>query len=199
MDKKDLYEHLANIYLDASSKRKGKKPRNHPDFFRHLFIASVAVICVLLCVLVAMPLRYRAILGSFSNVRLTKTEFSLLLQPDIVKINFDFQPAKEEIYSINLGNLDASKFRSLGFSVRKANFSDRIALVVEFATSLNEKDKVYINEIPSFKWKAVRFDLKDLKGITDWSKALRLSFIVEDGTTRAQKGIVYIDEVRLIR
>jgi len=199
MDKKDLYEHLANIYLDASAKRKSKKPRKHPDFFKHLFFASLGVIILLTGLLFSIPFRYKHIISSFDNAKLTRAEFALVLQPRIIKINFDFQPAKEEIYSIDLNNLDLSKFKELGFSVRKARFEDNITLIVEVSSTTNQRSKVYLNEIPSFKWMSARIRLKDFKQISDWSKAKAISFIVEEGNSNTKDGIVYIDEVRLIK
>ena len=46
MDKKDIYEHLAKIYLDASSNKK-KKPAVQPRIFKNLFIVSIVFIAAL--------------------------------------------------------------------------------------------------------------------------------------------------------
>ena len=46
MDKKDIYEHLAKIYLDASSNKK-KKSAAQPGIFKNLFIVSIVFIVAL--------------------------------------------------------------------------------------------------------------------------------------------------------
>ena len=43
MDKRDIYEHLANIYLDASSSKKKKNKKKH-KFNRYILTGSVVVI-----------------------------------------------------------------------------------------------------------------------------------------------------------
>jgi hypothetical protein len=199
MDKKALYEHLANIYLDASTKRKSKKPRKHPDFFKRLFFISLVLIGTLSIMLVSIPFRYKSLINSTDNVKLTQKEFVLSLEPGIVKINFNFGPAKEESYSLNLDQLDLDRFKELAFLVRKAKFQDSIILKIEFANALNESSRIYINEIPSFKWKEVRLRLSDFKDISDWNSPANVSFIVNESGVNTKQGIIYIDNVRLIK
>jgi hypothetical protein len=127
------------------------------------------------------------------------SELALVLQPNVVKINFNFEPAKEEIYSINLNNLDLVGFKTLGFSVRKANFKDNIILRVEFANAFNEKSTVYINSIPAYNWQDYRIKLSDFKNINKWSRMLNLSFVIEEWTTKERNGVVYLDNIRFLR
>ncbi|MCM8781554.1 MAG: hypothetical protein NC828_00635 [Candidatus Omnitrophica bacterium] len=187
MEKKDIYEHLAKIYLDASQKR-NKKIRRYSPVFKNLFFIGIAFIMGL---------------GIFLVIRLNKTQstnsqIAMVLCPEVVKINFHFDPVKKEIYSIDLNNLDLSRFKVLGFSVKKAHYQDTVSLRVEFNSAFREKSEIYLKDI-SHRWQDYKIALSDFKNISEWSDMLNLSFIVEEWNVAEKKGIVYIDNVRLLR
>lgn len=187
MDKKDIYEHLANIYLDASSKRK-KKKKLYPKFFKNAYVIAIALIA---CVIVFLSV-------NFPKNSPFHSEVALVLLPDAAKINFNFDPAKKEIYSLNLNKLNLTTFEAIGFSIKKKNYKDVISLRVEFVSSFKEKSEVYLANIP-YKWKDYKISFSDFKHIADWSKIAYLSFSVEEWNTREKEGVVYIDNVRLLR
>lgn len=188
MDKKDIYEHLARIYLDASSKSKRKKNKQQSRIFRNLFFASVAVILGLTVLLFTHPIRNKSI----------TYEIALVIRPDVAKINYHFDPARKENYSINLNKLNLTRFKELRFSARRTDFKDNISLRVEFANTFKEKSEAYIKNIPH-KWQDYKIPLSDFKNISDWSEMLELAFIVEEWNVRQKRGVVYIDNVRLLR
>jgi hypothetical protein len=187
MDKKDIYEHLAKIYLDASSKKK-KKNKAYPQLFRNLFFISLMFVFGLSGVL----------LNNSRNKEASNSQIELVLAADPLKINFNFDPAKKEIYSLNLNRLNLNRYGSVAFSVKKANFRDTISLRVEFTSAFKEKSEVYLKNIPH-AWKEYNLNLADFKGISDWSEILTLAFIVEDWNTKENNGVVYIDNVRLLK
>lgn len=186
MDKKDIYEHLAKIYLDASSNKK-KKARIIPAYARNILLAGVILAfgagTFLLASHVKSPFR---------------SEIALVLLNDPAKINFHFDPAKKEVYSLDLNHLNLGRFNALGFQVKKADQRDMISVRVEFANSFREKSEVYIRDIPR-RWKDYRISLADFKGINDWSDITGLTFAVEEWNVRENKGVVYLDNVRLIK
>jgi len=195
MDKKDIYEHLAKIYLDASSKKKKKSESHSPLFKKPFFIIIVFIFVFGVSLFIALQKDKN--LASQKNRKFT-SEIALVLLSDVKRINFNFDPAKKEIYSINLNNLDLTHFKAIGFSVRKANYEDNIILKIEFDTG-REKSEIYLRDIPSFKWRDNKIPLSDFKNISNWSGALNLAFIIEELNVREKKGIVYIDNVRLLR
>lgn len=187
MDKKDIYEHLARIYLDASSKRKNKI-KKYPKVFKNLFFISSVFIFF-----------FGAFLFIYFNPnRPLNSEIALVLCPDAVKLNFNFNPAKKEIYSIDLTKLDLTRFKALGFSVKKTHYQDNIALRVEFISGLKEKSEVYFKYTPH-RWKDYRINLSEFKNINHWSNMLNLSFIVEEWNVKEKKGVVYLDNIRLLK
>ncbi len=187
MDKKDIYEHLAKIYLDASSKRK-KGTKHYSKLFKNIFFISIAFIAGLGVFLIARPNK---------NLPLN-SQIAVVLCPDPVKINFHFDPARKEIYSIDLNNADLSLFKMLGFSLKKADYQDNISLRVEFNSAFREKSEIYLKNI-SHRWQDYKIALSEFKNISEWTKMLSLSFIVEEWNVAQKKGIVYIDNVRLLR
>ena len=187
MNKKEIYEHLAKIYLDASGKKE-KKIRAYPKTFQKLFFISI-----LLIVIPSLTL--------FVNSRKNKffsSEIALVLLADAAKINFHFNPAKKESYSLDLKKLDLSKFKALAFSVKKANYQDNISLRVEFTSSFKEKSGAYFKDV-SHKWRDYKMNLSEFRGISDWSQISGLSFIVEEWNVKEKKDVVYLDNVRLLR
>lgn len=187
MDKKDLYEYLAKIYLDTTSKRKKKTPE-YPKVFKNLFFV----------IAIAFILAITAFWSIVSKNRPLNAQVSLILQNDVAKINFHFDPAKKETYSLDLNQLNLKPFKALGFSLKKANYKDNIALRVEFVSSFKEKSAVYFKNIPH-KWQDYKINLTEFKEISNWSKISSLSFIIEEWNVREKRGVVYIDNIRLLR
>ena len=187
MDKKDIYEHLAKIYLDAAVKKKDKK-KTHPQFFRALFsIGILFVFGVGLILFSALP-KHKPL----------NSEVELVLTPYPLKINFNFDPVKKEIYTLYLNALNLNSYKTLGFAVKKANFKNVLSLRVEFSNSFREKSEIYVKNVPN-KWQDYKINFSDFKSISEWSEMQSLSFTVEEWNTKDKKGVVYIDNVRFLK
>lgn len=186
MDKKDIYEHLAKIYLDASSKKKNNYKKQL--IFKNLFFISIVFVLGLGVFLFAALAKHKA----------PASELALVLCPEPVKINFHFDPVKKEIYSVALNNLDLSKYKTLAFAVKKVNYRNNISLRIEFNSLFKEKSEIYIRDIPD-KWFDYKINFWDFKSISDWSSMSNVSFVVEEWNVVDKKGIVYIDNIRFLR
>ena len=186
MKKKDIYEHLAHIYLDASSAKKKKRITSHPHVIQRIFFASISILI------------FTFLFSYLNRNRNLNSDTALILCLDPVKINFHFDPAKKEIYSINLNKLDLSKFKTLAFSVKKTNYLDDLSLRVEFTNVFKEKSELYIKHIPH-KWQEYKMNFSEFKNISTWFQMLNLSFIVEEWNTKEKRGEVYLDNVRFLR
>ncbi|MBI4707771.1 MAG: hypothetical protein HY761_07600 [Candidatus Omnitrophica bacterium] len=187
MDKKDIYEHLAKIYLDASSKKKKKaKPFT---FQQH------KVVVLLLVLFISVGAIY---FGNVVKGMAYHKEIALFLSESPTKINFNFDPAKKEIFSLNLNKLNLNRYNVLGFSVKNINFEEKLSLRIEFVNVFKEKSEVYIKDIPR-NWGDFKINLADFKHIHDWSEMATLSFCVEEWNAKSKKGVVYIDNIRLLK
>ena len=185
MKKKDIYEHLANIYLDASVKKK-RKVYKPSQIIQRIFLVSIIIV------------GFTFLVAYLNRNRALDSDTALVLCYDPVKINFNFDPAKKEIYSINLNKMNLSKFKTLAFSLKKTDYRDGLSLRVEFTNTFQEKSELYIKHIPR-KWQDYKINLSEFRDIGDWSQISGLSFIVEEWNVREKKGMVYLDNVRLLR
>ncbi len=186
MDKKDIYEHLAKIYLDASL-NKPKKKKEYPHL-KLIFFFAITLIFSFTAL----------ILPQITKSKFQNSEISLVIQPDMVKINFNFDPAKKEIYSVNLNRLNLAKYKSLAFAVKKANYKDLTSLRVEFTNTFKEKSEIYLKDIPH-RWHNFKLAFSDFKGVTDWSEMSNISFIIEQWNTKEKHGVVLVENIRFIK
>ncbi len=187
MERKDIYEHLAHIYLDTPARKKiilqPKLNSNKPLLI--INIVGISLIAILTTF----------ILYKKNQNLITSATF---LQPEMIKLNFDFDPAKKQSYSINLKKMDLSASKSLGFSLKKSDPKNSIALKIEFTNSFRERSEIYITDV-SAQWKTYTIPLSKFKNISDWSDMQDLSFIVEEWNSKEKGGALYLDNVNLIK
>jgi hypothetical protein len=190
VNKKEIYEHLANIYLDASlkSSKKRSKFSTYPKKVQAVFIIGLMMI-----------------LGTGSFITYSgfsrhdrAGQIALYLHQDSAKINFNFDPATREMFSINLKDLNLTSYNALGFSVRKTNPSDIISLRVEFTNRFNEKSEIYIKDI-SNKWTDHKINLSRFGRKEYWSQMKELAFAIEEWNAKEKSGIVYLDNIRVLK
>ena len=187
MDKKEIYEHLAKIYLDASLSKNKKRKKEYPRLKTVFFLAVAVIFSASIF-----------ILPKLGKDRFLNSEIALVLQPEIAKINFHFDPAKKEIYSVNLNRLNLAKYKAVAFSVKKANYKDSTSLRIEFSNIFKEKSEIYVKDIPH-RWQEYKIALNDFKNITDWSEMKNIAFVVEQWNTKETHGVVYIENIRFIK
>lgn len=190
MDKKDIYEHLANIYLDASSSKKKRKQIRKSSEVRNLSLIGLALTLMLSFFFIAK--------NHYNHKPLRATQVALVLYPDVLKINFNFDPAKKEICSISLKKLNLAHYKTLGFSIKKNDPKNNISLRVEFINSFKETAFIYLREIPC-KWGEYKIPFSDFKAISDWTEMANLSFIVEEWNTAEKKDVVYLEDVKVLQ
>ena len=189
--KKDIYEHLADIYLDASYKNKSKKKSKYSLRFKNLAFIGIALISVPTIFL-------------FTSLNRTPASNALILVPRIITINLnDASSPQRPLHSINLDRKDLSRYKTLAFSVRKDSaYPSRLTLRVKLTSAQKQKSEIYLKPISS-SWDEYALKLNDFQSISNWSKMLNLSFIIDEPHTSTnetpQAGAVYIDNVRLLR
>ncbi len=197
MDKKELYEHLAKIYLDASSSKKKKRSKPQSKISRPPFLLSAFLVFGLASALFVSSKNKWPNFAYHKNLFASQT--ALVLLSDAAKINFNFDPVKKEVFSLNLSKLNLNPYKELIFSIKKASSCpDKINLKVEFTNAYQEKSEIYINDI-ALKWQNHKIKLSEFKNISDWSRITDLTFTVEEWNAKAQHGIVYLDNVKLLK
>ncbi len=193
MDKKDIYEHLAKIYLDTPLKRQQRIHQAWDTSKKTTYVtvaAAVAAIAVLLASVI--------FLFAKKGIMPKNKDFAYVIQTEAAKIRFNFDPAKKEVYAITLNKLNLAPFKQLAFSLKKSNYRDTLALRVELSNTFNEKSEIYIKDI-SNRWKEYRLDLAGFKNINDWSEMTDLAFVLEEWNALDKSGAVYVDNIRFLR
>jgi hypothetical protein len=191
MDKKDIYEHLAKIYLDTTPATGKKKAALSTAKRKRVYLfAAIPFIAGILIFPLLVSFRGHPILP-FSST-------SMLISADTIKMAFDLETAKKQAYELNLKELNLNDYKVLAFALRDSNYNDTLSFRVEFTNAFKERSEIYVTGI-SNKWKECRLNLADFKGITDWSEMNGMSFVVEEWNTRDRKGIIFIDDVRFLK
>src|SRR3989338_6351517 len=99
---------------------------------------------------------------------------------------------------MGLNRLNLTRYKALGFAVKKANYQDSISLRVEFTNAFKEKSEVYFKDIPH-KWHDYIIKLSEFKNVNDWSEMATLSFTVEEWNVKKKIGVVFVDNLRLLK
>lgn len=188
MEKKDIYEHLAKIYLDAPLKRQQRIKEESKTPKKVFFILISTALLALIFLLSVLFTRNRPLHPSIARV----------LQSEVVKLVYSFEPAKKEIYTVDLNKQNLVGFKSLEFDIKKANYRDAVSIRIEFSNAFREHSEIYLSDIPH-KWQHHSFKLTDFKKIGDWSEMISLSFVIEEWNAIDKKGAVYLDNIRLSR
>lgn len=182
-----MYEHLAKVYFDPPQKRKAL------DKKRNVILAALVVANI------ALVLSLTAVTYNRKPSSLYPKELQLVLFPDLIKLNYNFEKAgKVESSVFNLKGLNARDFNSVEFGVKKNDQGNNVSLRVEFVNQFNEKSELYISDIP-VKWSSVSLPLNKFSRITDWSKMSKLVFSIEEWNASASQGAVFIDNLKLVK
>jgi len=64
--------------------------------------------------------------------------------------------------------------------------------------TFKEKSEVYFKDIPH-RWHEYRINLCEFKNVSDWSEMTNLLFTIEEWNVKEKRGVVFIDNVRLLK
>ena len=184
----DIYDHLAEVYLN-SSRNKKKNFTHHKSIFNNLFKRSIIVA---VCFIIVLAVTF------FRNKSIPKSQKVLILEANTTKIDYDFNKIKKEAAIFDLKDMNLLGFKALSFRARKSNFRDDLHMSVEFVSDFGEKSQIYIKQIPN-RWKNFKIDLTEFKNISDWSHMRQLLFVLEEWNAQTKKGIVYFDNVYVLK
>lgn len=195
MNQSSIYDHIAKIYLDTPLKPKGKEPvreirKENRNSKKKLILISSVIFALGIFLLIAFESRKPESIFTFEN--------SYILVPDATRIEFSFEPAQQKIFTIGLKELNLSQYKTLEFQLKNDNPDNDISLRVEFVNAFKEKSEIYIKNIGN-SWNKYEIDLTEFTKISTWSKMLSLSFIVEEWNVQMDKGVIYIDDIKLLQ
>ena len=192
MEKNEVYDYLAKIYLDKQPAAKTDKKlpaRGFNLWLLFLILISIGVF---------------GIIFYFKSPKLflKPKAYSLYVATgnELIKIKYNFASAttKKEGYTLTLSDLNAQGYSMLQFQARSLKKNESVKLKVELENSLKENSFVYIEGLTD-SWKKFNIALPDFKEITHWDTLTRISFIVEEWNVVEKDDSVYIDDIRLTK
>ncbi|MBF0385087.1 MAG: hypothetical protein HQL27_04365 [Candidatus Omnitrophica bacterium] len=187
MNREEIYDHLAQVYLGKRKKVEVKRKHKHNAW---LFINIITA-------LIIFSSAFYGLSAFLEQRRSTlKKNVILSLHNGPVNLAYDFRnyilPAK--VFSLNIQGVDAWKYKNIEFSVRALEDGTPGTIRVEFINALNEASSYYVQGIDE-KWTKVKVPLDKFKQITDWGNIKEIGFIVETWNARDPAGTVLIDDI----
>lgn len=187
MNRDEIYDHLAQVYLGKRSKAEEQKKK---QFHAWLTINIVITVVILASAFYGLT--------AFLNQKVSSFEKSILFAlhngPSRMEYDFEdpFPPTKS--FSLSIPRMDVTKYSRINFAIRaKEEGSPGIVKII----LKNQKDETayrYIQGI-DLKWKEYSIPLEEFKQITDWTNLTEVTFILESWNVDKPKGMILIGDV----
>ena len=190
MEKSEVYDYLAKIYLDKQPAVPLARGGNHnPGLWKkYLLILVIPAIAIPALYLLSRPLR-------FSLTKTRSIYIATANEPIKIKFNFTDSQIKKQGEEIALSDLDVSNFKYLQLRVRRQKKYGSLSLRAEVENGLKENASYYLTGL-SNKWQDYNIAIGEFKEITRWDNLRRVSFIVEEWNAENKEDCVYIDEIK---
>jgi len=191
MKKDEVYDYLAQVYLDKKGKKDKHKKRRL--VWRYLFFLIPGGLILFLAVF---------FFSNYSVKLFNPVNYSLFLASgdEFIKINYNFTNSslKKEGYTLTLSGLDAAPYQILCFHARRLKKHGLANLRIEIENKSKEIGYVYLSIIPHL-WTEYYVKLNDFKGISYWNDISRISFFIEEWNTKNKDDVIYIDNLRFAK
>lgn len=187
MTRDEIYEHLAQVYLDKNSgeKKDVKKP------FK--LTREVRVVLTLLIVGLAFY-TLTAFLSRRNDDLRSNIIFALSHSP--IRIKYDLNPPYPQIkdFSIDIPSVDIGKYHRLNFSIRGLEEGYPEVVKVVLRNRRNEVAFKYIKGV-NLKWQRQSIVFDEFSSISDFSSLSSVDFVLEAWNVDKKKGIILIDDL----
>ncbi len=190
MDKEEIYEHLAQVYL-------GKKSQQQVETKKNINILRLPKEVKAFLMVFAVALTFYTLTAFFSKRdENLKTNILFALNNSPIRLTYNLNDPFPQVkdFSITIPKIDIAKYKSLNFSMRglEEGYPDIVKVVLK-----NKKNEIafkYIEGV-NLKWKQHSIALEDFSGITDWSALSEVSFVLEAWNVKKKKGIILIEDI----
>ena len=187
MTRDDIYDHLAKVYL-------GKKEKADPKIKKQ-FNVWLVINIVITGIIFAST--FYGLTAFLSHQRSSfKKNIIFSLYNGIAKVPYDFSKSfsSAEAFSLDVSDMDVSKFNFLKFSVRAEDGTPG-TIKIQITNRKNEISSYYLQGVQT-GWKEIEIPLLKFVQISDWTKVKDISFILESWNVDDKKGLMLIDEIR---
>ena len=186
MTRDEIYEHLAKVYLGKreSIQQKKKKP-----------ISSWLVVNIVITVAILASTIYgfTAFLTRRPVALRNRVIYALNNSP--IRLSYDFHESfpKSQMFSMEVPQMDASKYTKLRFSIRALNEGKPGIVKLFIQNSRRERAEYFVKDVES-QWQTIAVPLSQFN-ISDWSELTDLGFVLEGWNIPQKKGTILIDDI----
>ncbi|MBF0532973.1 MAG: hypothetical protein HQL23_07765 [Candidatus Omnitrophica bacterium] len=187
MNREEIYDHLAQVYL---GKRKEVDEKKRPDVNAWLILN----ICVTLIIFSSVFYGLTAFLTQRGLSLRNHVVYALYRGPARLDYNFEenFLPVKS--FDLNLSRMDASPYRNLSFAIRNRETGTPGVVKVVIRNQRNEIASYYLRDV-RHGWREYSVPLAEFSQIADWSCLTDVSFVVESWNVTDHRGEILIEDI----
>ncbi len=187
MTKDEIYEHLAQVYLD-------KKLPSKQERQKKFFSDSIGKIIVTVVMAFLAFYSLTAFLSHRKDLIRHNIIFALSNAPVRITYNLEHPFPQVKSFSLNVPKVDLREYESLNFSIRgsEQGYPDHVKVVIK--NQRNENAFTYIQGVRT-KWDQLSIPLSAFQEITDWTSVSEVAFVLEAWNTAKKKGMVLIDDI----
>jgi hypothetical protein len=188
MNRDEIYDHLARVYLDKREvveKKQPKRERPLPWLVINIVITGV--------ILSSIVWGFTAFFAQRDDLLKSRVMFTLNNSPITLVYNVGGKYPQVKELTIAVPEVDATKYRQLNLSVKGSASGNPGMLKVVLTNARQEKASYYLRGIKS-RWQdySISFDQMDL---ADWRTVRDISFVVEAWNAGRATGAIYIDNI----
>ena len=187
MNRDEIYDHLAQVYLG----KKKKIDRQRKSYFNVWLLINAVITAIIFS---SATYGLTAFLAQKNDGCKMNVLFSLHRGLTRLEYNFKESFVSEETLALAVPAIDTSKYKSLGFRIRAKEEGSPGIIKVVIRNRRNEEASYYVRNV-DLNWQAVSIPLTEFYQITDWSSLKDVSFVLEVWNVDDKKGIVLIDDV----
>ncbi|HBG60913.1 MAG: hypothetical protein A2Y03_09335 [Omnitrophica WOR_2 bacterium GWF2_38_59] len=188
MNREEIYDHLAQVYLGKRKEVDVKKKRQKNAWLLVNIFISVLIFTSAIW-------GFTAFLTQRGTSLQSNVIFSLNRGPISVDYNFKDTFSPEKTFSLVVPDMDVSKYQAIEFSIRGKEEGTPGVVKIVIANEKNETASYYVQGV-NLKWQDINIPLSEFKQITDWSSLTDISFVLEVWNVDDKKGIILIEDVR---
>jgi hypothetical protein len=187
MNKDEIYDHLAQVYL---GKRRKEQDAHKKEFNAWLLINIFITVII-----------FASAFYGFSAFLVQKGSFLdrgvvFALHRGLVRMEYDFNNAgtPEKSFSLSIPSMDIAKYSKLHFAIRAREEGTPGIVKIVLRNKKNETAYFYVKNV-GLSWQNVDIPLETFKDISDWTNLNEVSFVLESWNVEKNKGMVLIEDI----
>ena len=187
MNREEIYDHLAQVYLGKRKKEDARKKRQFNVWLLiNIFITGI--------IFASAFYGLTAFLVQKGSSLRNNVIFSLHPGPIRIDYNFKDSFSSTKKFSLDIPQIDVAKYKKIEFSIRAKEEGSPGIVKIILHNQRNETAFYYVQGV-NLDWQKISIPLEEFQQITDWSSLTDLSFVLEMWNVDSLKGIILIEDV----